>query len=492
MSEENEYRIYDNKFWWSDAWDPLTFGQNYDANRDFSSQFIDLLRAVPHRALARYNKDIVNSEYTVQSFDVKNCYLSSIIGMAQDVSYGFWVIYSQNSLDLSSADHVQDSYEIIDSDRIHNSQHIQNSSDCINSYFLFDCHNCQNCFGCSNLRNKKFCFFNEQLSKEDYEKRMAEIDLGSRKIREEYKKKFDEFLRTNGIFKALWAKNSPGSLGDHLRDCKNCVQSFWGTSAKFLLTFYKNENIRYGQDFIGATDCMDVTIFGPGQECYNVIEALSVNRVIASYFVENCLETEYSFECSDCQYCFGCSGLSKKKYCILNKQYSEDEYWKLVDEIKTSMVQGGGYGEFLPLGNAFFFYEDSYAGALCPLDENRYSTMKPRLKNEKAPEASPAANNIPDNIKNVADSILDSTIICEVSRKPFKITKQEFDFYRKHSIPVPLLHPRTRLLNRFRKRSPYDLFGSHCSNCGKDIKTAYDPELHLRVYCEECYQKEIV
>ena len=496
ISEENKYKIYDNQYWWNPAqWDPMSFGRDYDPNGKFQDQLLKLIQDVPHRALARYNKDVVNSEYTVDSLSIKNCYLSSTIGIAENISYGLWVLYSQDSIDLLGADHVQYSYEIIDSDHIYNSKYIQNSSNCSNSAFLFDCHNCQDCFGCVNLRNKKFCYLNEQLSEADYKERIFRIDLGDSAVSEEFRKKFSSFMDTNAIFRATLTISSPNSTGDHLRDCKNCFQSFHGMSAKWVLTFYKNENVRYSQDFIGAEDCMDVTIFGPGEQCYNTIEGLSVNKVISSYFVNDCTEVEYSFECSDCRYCFGCSGLKKKKYCILNKQYSEDEYWRLVDTIKTRMVSDGVYGEFLPLHDSFFYYEDTYAQAISPLSPEEQREMDVNLKPENLRIESmdlKVLDKTPTNIKDASDDILNFAIICEESKKPFRIIKSELEFYRKHSIPIPRLHPQVRLMDRFKKRNPYKLVDSTCLRCSKKIQTAYNPGRKLRIYCDQCYQAEVV
>lgn len=52
--------------------------------------------------------------------------------------------------------------------------------------------------------------------------------------------------------------------------------------------------------------------------------------------------------CIECEYCFGCVGLKKKKYCILNKQYSKEEYEELKGKIISDMKRSGEYGKFLP------------------------------------------------------------------------------------------------------------------------------------------------
>ncbi|MDA2922318.1 hypothetical protein MYX07_03570 [Patescibacteria group bacterium AH-259-L07] len=499
MDDATPYKIYDNNYWWNvDVWDGITYGRTYDPSRPFIKQLVDLLRNVPHMALARYNKKIINSEYTVGSLDLKNCYLSATIGIAENVNYGVWVVNSRDSFDVLRVDHIENCYDVIDCSRCYNSQHIQNSTNCLDSYFLFDCHNCQKCFGCINLRNKKYCFFNEQLAQRAYESKLAAIDLGSRKVRQEYLKKFKDFLYQRGVFRAVYTRNSSSSVGDHLRDCKNCFGVFNAMSVKFLLTFYKNENVRWSQDIIGATDDMDVTIFGPGELCYNVIEGLSVNKVIASYFIGDSMGIEYSFECFDCRYCFGCSGLKKKKYCILNKQYTENEYWKLVDEIKTRMLEEGIYGEFLPLEHSLFYYHDTYAQAMMPLNKESAVSLGARWREKQTlSEISNiqklTAGEVPDHIKDVTDDILNVAIVCSETRKPFQITKKELEFYRHYSIPLPVKHSQTRLMHRFAKKNPYQLWIQNCTKCKKQTQTTYNPNgLAKNILCKACYLKEVI
>jgi len=497
MDEASPYKIYDNDHWWNpDVWDAMKHGRPYDPLRPFDAQLVELLRDVPHMALSRYRSNVVNSEYTTGSMRLKDCYLCGNIGESENVSYGVWVIYAKDSLDLLQADHVEQSYEVVDSNRIYGSQYVQNAENCMNSQFLFDCRNCQNCFGCVNLRNKKYCFWNEQLSREGYERRVRQIDLGKRSVRDEQRRKFDALVQSKSILRAVRTKSSPNSTGDALIDCKNCFQTFAAISVKWILVFYKNKDIRWGQDLFGTEDAMDVSMFGPGQNSYNVLEGLSVNKVVASYFLDNCLEVEYSFECNDCRYCFGCSGLRKKKYCILNTQYGEDEYWATVDVIKTDMLKRHTYGEFLPLQHSFFYYHDTYAQALLPLDRESAARLGARWnENEKPVDTAGftvlAAGQVPDSIADVTDDILGAAIICAETGKPFRITKAELEFYRAHRIPVPVIHPQARLLARFRRKNPYKLWDALCAKCGQKTPSSYDPIRKLSVYCEQCYHQAV-
>jgi CxxC-x17-CxxC domain-containing protein len=101
------------------------------------------------------------------------------------------------------------------------------------------------------------------------------------------------------------------------------------------------------------------------------------------------------------------------------------------------------------------------------------------------------ASKLPDNILDIPDDILNRAIECEVTKKPFKIIKQELEFYRKHNLPIPKRHPDQRHLDRMNLRNPRKLFDRKCDKCGKDIKTTYSPDRNEIVYCEECYNKEV-
>ncbi|MBU1757666.1 hypothetical protein KKG31_00495 [Patescibacteria group bacterium] len=45
----------------------------------------------------------------------------------------------------------------------------------------------------------------------------------------------------------------------------------------------------------------------------------------------------YCESCDACENCFGCVSLRNKSYCILNKQYTQEEYENLVVKIIEHM-----------------------------------------------------------------------------------------------------------------------------------------------------------
>ena len=103
-----------------------------------------------------------------------------------------------------------------------------------------------------------------------------------------------------------------------------------------------------------------------------------------------------------------------------------------------------------------------------------------------------APERLPDDIKDVDDGILEKVIVCETTGKPFRIIKQELEFYRKHDLPLPTKHPYQRLIERFAMKTPFRLWQYPCAKCGKETYTSYDPALKLTVYCEECYKRKVI
>lgn len=102
------------------------------------------------------------------------------------------------------------------------------------------------------------------------------------------------------------------------------------------------------------------------------------------------------------------------------------------------------------------------------------------------------AEKLPESIEGIPDDILNWAIECEVSGKPFRLIKQELDFYRKHHLPIPRRHPDVRHMDRMKIRNPRKLYERKCDKCSKDMITTYSPERSERVYCEECYEREII
>ena len=159
------------------------------------------------------------------------------------------------------------------------------------------------------------------------------------------------------------------------------------------------------------------------------------------------------------------------------------------------MRGAGGWGEFFPAGMSPFGYNETMAIVYSPLSRDEALARGFRWSDYEAPFPQVAktipANLLPTDISKIPDDILNWAILCEVTGKPFRIIKQELEFYRKHNLPIPRRHPDQRHADRMALRNPRKLFARKCDKCSIEIQTTYAPERPEKVYCEVCYNKEV-
>lgn len=66
------FTIYCHDCWWSDKWDSVNYGIDYDFSKPFFNQFYELSLELPRVSL--FQKGNINSQYTNHSDHNKNCY----------------------------------------------------------------------------------------------------------------------------------------------------------------------------------------------------------------------------------------------------------------------------------------------------------------------------------------------------------------------------------------------------------------------------------
>ncbi len=307
--------VYCVPCWYSDNWDPLAYGQEYDFSKPFFTQFAELCKKVPHPAL--YTKNAVNSEYANQSLNIKNVYFSTSILNSEDVYYSYRVDRSKDVYDVSYCWEVEQCYDLIDgitSNRLLFSRYVKGSLD---SEFLYDVRGSNDCFSCVNLRNTHHQIFNKQFLPDEYKKERQKYDLGSFKKLNEVRNQFEVF---RGSFPKRFAMldQTVNVIGDNVRNAKNC---FWCFDSNNL------EDCKYclaGTE--GAKDCYDCNHLSAAAFCYESWSVMgNMNKFGMGAFGQN---IEYSEFCPNagCSNLFGCVSINTKKdYCILNKAYSKKQ-----------------------------------------------------------------------------------------------------------------------------------------------------------------------
>ena len=393
----------------------------------------------------------------------------------------------------------------------------QNADSCTSSYFLYDCKNCINCFGCTSLRNKSNCLWNIQLTKEEYNKRLKELDIGSFKNFKKAQEKFEE-IKLNAIRRFANIVNSTNVSGDDIFHATNCHYCF-----------AISDEMKDCKYMINAVDGLKDSYdgYGTGANAELLYEGMDsgVNgsRQLFVLSVWECLNAEYCFNCHGCNNIYGCVGLRNKSYCIFNKQYTREEFEELRGRIVEQMKnlpyadkKGNEYryGEYFPIEISPFGYNETVSQDYFPLSEEEILSNGYRWIEKEKPEykATVIAKDLPDNIKDVDQSILNSVIECEFCKRPYKIIQNELIFLKRFSLSLPRKCFECRHQERFNKVNPPKIYHRTCmcdpasqsyegyskknhfhgeAKCEIEFETSYSPDRPEIVYCEKCYQQEV-
>ena len=492
-TEGAPFPVYCHQCWWGDDWDPLSYALEYNPQKSFLEQLRELRNKVPRVRLLSINS--INSEYENNSSENKNCYLIFAAANNEDCLYGRLVQHCKNSMDCDFLYDSELCYECLDTRKSFKCLYGERLQECVDVLFSFDMRNCQNCIFCVNGRNLSCAIENQPCTKEEFEKKKAEIFRSYESI-EEAKVKYKK-LREKALVKYAFATKCVHATGDYMYNCHDGVKIFDVSNGK---------NCSYIADAEDPIDCQDVNNhYFKGERCYNVMGALQDTNCIATAFVFYCNNVAYSDNCCNSADCFGCIGLNKKKYCILNKQYTPEEYKALKEQIVESMKKEGIYGEFMPPQLSPFPYNDTLAQEYYPLTEKEAKAKgfnwQTKVSGTYGKETI-AEKDMPETIGEISEDILNQVLVCKDCKKNFRITRAKFDFYKRMNLPLPHKDFECRHQDRMKKRNPRKLWPRACmcelknhihgaKKCPNEFETSYSPERPEVVYCENCYQQEV-
>lgn len=256
----------------------------------------------------------------------------------------------------------------------YNVRYAKRCNECTNVSFSYALQNCSDCFGCVNIKNKQYYIFNKAYSKEEYEKRIKEYDLGSYTVVQEIKGNMQKMI-VQYPMRYAEGLNNENVIGDyvfHSKNCFYCCEVLGGEDCKYC----------HFLSIAPTKDSYDFTMWGGGAE--RMYECMGAGG--GAYDVKFCsgswgplMNSEYMKEIlKENSNCFGCFGIRKKQHCILNKQYSKEEYEVLLPKIKKHMndmpyVDSVGrvyrYGEFFPMDHSLYAYNETLAHAFFPLSK---------------------------------------------------------------------------------------------------------------------------
>jgi hypothetical protein len=359
--------------------------------QNFLQQFQSLLLSKPRYNLKASNAQ--NCEYADTAVNSQNCYYTFGAFHSEDLYYSRYSRNCKNSSDLTFCFDSEWCYECIGCSKCHGCSYSKYLSNCSDCYFCEDSTGLKDCFGCIGMHQKQYCFFNQQLTKEEYEKRLQEFKKyintcdkverdsplpkgdvrgtrtegsrheaetrGTRTERsstrreprqrdgkgsswqEAIKSKLSE-LRLSLPQIATHQTQCEDSTGDNLVQTKNAFQCF---------DAYDLEDCSYCIETNSLKDCSDMTV------CFKTENSYQCLHCPGDYNCNFCIHCDYCSDSEFCAYsmnlkdCFGCVYLKDKQYHILNKSYSKEDYERITTEIKTDLAQKGMYN-LLPFFNS--------------------------------------------------------------------------------------------------------------------------------------------
>lgn len=484
---DSRVKVYCKKCWWGDKWSPLDYGREFDFTRPFFEQFNELIEKVPFAHLIA-GGEVENCDYTNYLMTSRNCYLVSSSDYDEDCYYSTYIFRSKNCFDCLFVNDSELLYQCVDSNNCYGSAFLQDCQNVSDSHFCYDCKACQNCIGCVGLRNKKYHVMNKKYSKEGYEKQKAEF-FGQNKNFDILRKQFNDFkLKFPHKFAEITACTD--SYGDRLSNCKSAHNCF------DLVEAQDCKNVALG---LKARDCHDCVGVPNSELCYQAVASPEDYAIQFSAVTwPRSTYLQYCMFCRMSNNCFGCVSLHKNEYCILNKQYTKEEYEKLlprvIEHIKKPRLAGqaGEYGELFPIEISPFAYNETVAQDYFPLSKEEVLKKGWRWREDESEKMYKGPRvEIPVNINDAGEDICKKILTCEVTGKPYKIIPQELQFYKKMQLPIPKKCPDQRHKDRMKLRNPRKLWDRKCDKCEKNMKTVYAPDRPEIIYCEECYLEKV-
>lgn len=480
--EGTPFPVYERGEWWSDHWDPLEYGQAFDFSRPFFEQFAELQAKVPRSALVASNAP--NCDYCNFVIDSRNCYLSHCTYFSESLLYCYFSLFCKDCTDCAYCFQCEQCLACTDCNHSHGCVSCVLSHSCSDCSYLYDCRGCQKCFCCTGLRNKSYCMFNEELEKSEYERRLQEFDLQNPAHVAAVERRLREVrLRHPHLYSVQ--EKTEHCTGDYVFESKNCLDCY---------QVYRGEDCLFQHDADEIKDVLHCYHAGWSEVLYDVY---STSYLRNSAFTAQCWDGSdvfYSAICHFSSHCFGCISLRHKQWCILNRQYSKEDYLALLPRITEHMKHTNEFGEFFPVTLSPYCYNETMAQEYFPMMKENVMKHGWRWRAElpfTQGRETTTWDQVPERIEDVPDSIVQEILACEATGKNYRITKQELDFYRKKKLPLPRLHPDERHRRRMALRNPRMLFARACAKCGKEIQTTYSPERPEIVYCEECYLKAV-
>lgn len=395
-----------------------------------------------------------NADYSDVVINSHTAYLSStVISWCENVVYSTSVKdHSRNVFESmmvrNNCENIFSSKSIIKSSNIFYSQSIHN---CNNIRFSHNMIGCHECLFCDHLENASYCIWNTHLSKEEYIQKKTDILSQKAQFTEHYKYivaiPWDNLLCTE-------------SEGRSNIECQHISNSYYCYNVNQGRNLFLHGSAKWAEN---SFDCY--TGWSPRvNNMYAVTSSGDCEHIYCSGMIDEWSSNlYYCMYCYSCSFCLWCVGLQNKSYCILNKQYSKEEWYIKVDEIFSQMEKDRQLWSFFPASINPFYFNDTAAYLIDPSFTKEEVTAAWYLRRDE-----PIKVDIPADADIVQSSNLDQfesfdkewnriisadilkKVIQDESWNYYRIIPMEYKFLMKHGLPLPRQHWLERMKQNFR------------------------------------------
>lgn len=489
---------------------------------NFNNDLKELYEKVPY--LPRYVVASENSDYCNQTSNEKNCYLCIGWLESENCLYTTYDVQSKYIIDSYGTFNCEISYQSIHIWWSMKSFFCTYLVNCYNTRFGYDLHNCKNVIFGFGLRDQEYIFKNKKYPQEERERIAQEYYKKIKTISwlKELLAEYQEFIDTYP-HEDVHNVNSEHPRGTQINNSKNMTFWFWAEG---------NHDSRYCGIQWRSQNVMDLESSAMSQQTYNCIGSIQMFgcSCISSNFWEM-KNAHYGFYMRWSSDILGCFGLQNQSHCILNKKYSKEDREKLATTIIQELRAKQKRGDFMDTEMSPFPYNDSLANRVFPIKQlkiwDKLTTINPdgfgtvevlnpekfisdarldlwweekrkiKWRTQEAEINLPTnvpilqVSDLPDDIDTAQKDICDKVIICEKTWRPYKILQMELDFYKQYGLPLPTTHYEYRDNKRCEQLPPRFLELWSCDKCGKENIREFRKNPKFKIYCEQCYNKEI-
>lgn len=396
----------------------------------------DLDQLIKNTPLAVMNQDdqSENVSYTDSAYAAKNAYLAFNVIHSEDVLYSYNIKSSTNVYESVAVwwtcENVFHSNGVIKSYNIFYSCVVK---DCRDIWCSSNLIGCSECIWCDNLINQSYCISNIQYSKEEYlEKKKAFLAARSFSL---------NVNSTQFLVEAEDCENS-----NYIFNAKNIRNAYFVWGMKTKSNIYDVFSCGFWGDYYGCR-----SIWGDSQYAY------------CCAVMGNCNTMFYCFNCEGCSFCVGCVGLQNKTYCILNKQYTKEEWLLKIDEIFWKMEADWVLWDFFLPSMCPYYFNDTAAYIVDPsFTKEEVTTLGYKWRDDPIKVDIPSGTEIIESLdleqyesrNELWNRTIDSDILKKVIKDEqgnyYRIIPMEYKFLMQHGLPLPRKHRLDRMKENFR------------------------------------------